>query len=258
MFGDRPLRASGTVYLMVGCVKSGIPNPDMYNAIFNGDWNRILDVPDADLNAFPTGPVATAVPLRRAGSLVSDGQTVRWARYHGGGFGLESPEIVASYCRGWSELVTSGTEYNAYPERGLLHPSSQNCVRGDEYPWRTQSGSAPYLYPYRQCTSFAAWRLNQDGIEFHNMYLGRHFSDAHTWDNAALAAGLSVDSNPRQGDIAVWEAYVNGTGAYGHVAYVAGVNNNGTVLIEDYNWISGQYRTTTVSQTGLKFIHFHS
>jgi surface antigen len=258
MFGDRPLRASnGTVYLLVGCVKSGIPNPETYTAIFNGDWNRILDVSDTDLNALPTGPVATAVPLRRAGSLVESGGTVRWTRYHGGGFGIESASIMASYCRGWDEMVSNATEYNAYPERGLLNPNTGACQRGDEYPWRGQTGSAPYAYPYNQCTSFAAWRLNQDGIEFHNWYLGQHFSDAHTWDNAALAAGLSVNTTPRQGDIAVWEAGVAGASGYGHVAYVAGVNNDGTVLVEDYNWYAGRYNSRNVSKSGLKFIHFH-
>jgi surface antigen len=258
MFGDRPLRASnGTVYLLVGCVKSGIPNPETYSAIFNGDWSRILDVSDADLNAFPTGPVATAVPLRRAGSLVESGGTVRWTRYHGGGFGIESASIMASYCRGWDEMVSNATEYNAYPERGLLNPNSGGCLRGDEYPWRGQAGSAPYAYPYGQCTSFAAWRLNQDGIEFHNWYLNQHFSDAHTWDNAAVAAGLKVDNMPKQGDIAVWESYTAGALAAGHVAYVAGVNNDGTVLVEDYNWVANSYRAQNVSRSGLKFIHFH-
>jgi surface antigen len=260
MFGDRPVRGSnGTVYLVVGCVKSGIPTPETYTAIFNGDWSRIVDVTDTDLNALPTGPVATAVPLRRAGSLVESGGTLRWTRYHGGGFGIESAAIMASYCRGWEEMVSSTTEYNAYPERGLLHPNSGGCIRGNDYPYAgsSMSGIDPWNFYNRQCTSFTAWRLNQDGIEFHNWYLGQHFSDAHTWDNAAVAAGLSVNTSPRQGDIAVWEPYVAGASGYGHVAYVAGVNNDGTVLVEDYNWVSGSYNTRNVSKSGLKFIHFH-
>ncbi|HVG45207.1 MAG TPA: CHAP domain-containing protein [Longimicrobium sp.] len=258
MFGDRPVRRSdGTVFLLVGCVKSGIPNPETYSAIFNGDWSRIVDVSDTDLNAFPTGPVAAAVPLRRAGTLVESGGTVRWTRFHGGSFGIETAALMGSYCRGWGEMVSGATEYNAYPQTGLLNPNSGGCTRGDDYPWKTQTGSAPYAYPYRQCTSFAAFRLNQDGIEFHNQYLGQWFSDAHTWDNAALAAGLSVNTTPRKGDIAVWEAGVAGASSFGHVAYVAGVNQDGTILIEDYNWIAGQYRSQSISPAGLKFIHFH-
>lgn len=124
----------------------------------------------------------------------------------------------------------------------------------DDYPYRGQSsGVDPWNFYKGQCTSFAAWRLNDRiGIDFTNQYRGEHFGNANTWDDAARRAGLTVSSTPRPGAIAQSDA-----GSFGHVAWVARVNADATVLIEEYNWTrpSG-YGTRTVSASSFEYIYF--
>lgn len=85
--------------------------------------------------------------------------------------------------------------------------------------------SDPWGYDVRNCTSFAAWRANQAyGLNL----VG--WGNANTWGTSGRASGYAVDSSPRIGDIAVWKG-----GAYGHVAFVYGVNGDGSVNIEQYN-----------------------
>lgn len=258
--GDRPVQAStgGTVFLLVGCVRAGIPTEAVYQSTFGDlNWSRVMSVAAADLNAFPQGPNATGFPVRRAGTLLNSGW-VKWVTYHGGSLGVPDAATMDAYCRPWSDLINSSTEHNAYAQQWNLQGTSSACSRGNDYPYSGSSGTDPWNYFMRQCTSFAAWRLNQDGIEFHNQYRGVHFSDAHTWASRAQQAGLVVNNVPKKGAIAHWNAGAFGASSSGHVAYVAAVHNNGTVTIEDYNWTPLAYRRQTnvpVSQIS-NFIHF--
>jgi surface antigen len=103
-----------------------------------------------------------------------------------------------------------------------------------------------------QCTSFVAWRLNnRNHIKCTNGYKGQHFGNAKSWDNAARAAGISVTSTPRVGDVAQSNA-----GSYGHVAVAAKVNAS-TVVVEEYNYAHpDHYGTRTVSKSAFNYIHF--
>ena len=104
----------------------------------------------------------------------------------------------------------------------------------DDYPYRgATSGVDRWNFYKGQCTSFAAWRVNHNlGLAFHNYYKGQHWGNAHNWDNAARAAGIPVSGTPRVGDIAV-----RNSGTWGHVAYVAKVNSDGTFMVEEYNHV---------------------
>lgn len=133
-------------------------------------------------------------------------------------------------------------------------------IKGNDYPYpySNMNYADPWNFYNRQCTSFAAWRIRQKGIPFHNYY-GAHWGNANNWDNAARAIGKTVNRTPKAGAIAVWEAGVSGAHSlYGHVAYVAQVHNNGTVTIEDYNWsVVGGYGKRTVPASSISwFIHF--
>jgi surface antigen len=113
------------------------------------------------------------------------------------------------------------------------------------------------------CTSFVAWRLEQNGIAFSNKYKGEHFGNADTWGSAAHSAGIDVSKdNPTVGSVAWFDAYVGGTSNYGHVAWVTGVNGN-NVTIEEYNFpwnaYKGKYHTRTIDKSSVSgFIHFLS
>lgn len=104
-----------------------------------------------------------------------------------------------------------------------------------------------WLMYNRECVSYAAWK-----VYVTHGYSPTGWGNANMWDDAARNAGLSVDGNPRVGDVAVWNI-----GYYGHVMFVEAVHGDGTISISQYNadW-NGTYSTARVSAGGLEFIHF--
>lgn len=144
------------------------------------------------------------------------------------------------------KLLSGGGGSTSYPAK-------------DDYPYKgATSGVDPWNFYKGQCTSFAAWAVRSRlGINFSNSYKGQHWGNAINWDNAARAAGISVSGTPRAGDVAV-----RNSGAYGHVAFVTKVNANGTIEIDEYNFVRSDaysHRTATVgsgSSSFDSFIHF--
>lgn len=101
----------------------------------------------------------------------------------------------------------------------------------------------------RECVSYTAFRVAASGR--YMPYWGGE-GNANEWDDNARAAGIPVDSNPREGDVAISNA-----GAFGHAMYVESVNSNGTINISQYNAaLNGRFSTNTISPAGLVFIHF--
>lgn len=138
---------------------------------------------------------------------------------------------------------------NTYP-----YPSANHC--GCE--------ADPWGFFKRQCTSYAAWKVNESGISMTNWMTGPNgnsglFGNAGTWDDNAAYIGFAVDTLPRVGDIAVWEArpgypyYMD----VGHVARVEEVNGS-TVYVSEYNWNygNGLYNERTPNLTPDHYIHF--
>ncbi|MES2971517.1 MAG: CHAP domain-containing protein [Patescibacteria group bacterium] len=112
----------------------------------------------------------------------------------------------------------------------------------------------------RECVSYTAFKVAASGR--HMPYWGGH-GNAYQWaydrdgpggvpGRNAQNAGIPVDSNPREGDVAV----SNG-GTYGHVMYVEHVYGDGTIFISQYNaGLDGRYSERRISASGLLFIHF--
>lgn len=101
----------------------------------------------------------------------------------------------------------------------------------------------------RECVSYAAFKVAVSG---RNMPYWGGRGNANQWDENARAAGISVDGNPRVGDIAQTD-----TGPYGHVMYVEAVLPGGKVHVSQYNYgNNGEYSEMTISTAGLDFIHF--
>ena len=132
----------------------------------------------------------------------------------------------------------------------------------DDYPYKNASTSATDRWNFvaRQCTSFVAWRLNNDnGLAFSNSYLGGaksgstagRWSHAKYWGEVARSRGIAVDMNPAVGAVAWWS-----TGSHGHVAWVKSVDGS-NVSIEEYNYESPVYHTRTISKDSVSgYIHF--
>jgi surface antigen len=114
----------------------------------------------------------------------------------------------------------------------------QTAIKGDDYPFRNAAKDTPdgWGFDRRECTSFVAWRIRQHGVDFTNGMKGGWFGNALTWADNARKLGYRVDQSPSVGAIAHYDANAFLAGPAGHVAYVAQVNGDGSIVIEEYNW----------------------
>ncbi len=133
----------------------------------------------------------------------------------------------------------------------IAAPASYARVGANDYPSRLRNAPQdslvdPWLFYSRECTSFVAWRLNNDaGVPFWNYYLDVHWGDASNWSHAASLAGIPVDSTPRRGAVAWWAQGSPGS-SRGHVAWVMGVTRS-SITVEEYNYLSaGGYDQRTI------------
>lgn len=151
----------------------------------------------------------------------------------------------------WDKLSNGYWVADVNVYTGTARQAARPCIF-DDYPYRTASTSGVDAWNFynRQCTSFAAFRINWNGTStgqtFTNWYRGQHFGDAHMWDNAAAAAGVPMYSTPAVGRIAQWNQNVGGMSAWGHVAYVAAVYSDGSFLAEEYNFNAYAYGTRRI------------
>jgi surface antigen len=137
---------------------------------------------------------------------------------------------------------------------GLVTLPAGATIGTDDYPANLKNAAQdavvdPWNFYNRECTSFVAWRLNNDaGLPFHNYYLGPHWGDASHWKAAAVAAGIAVDMTARVGAVAWWAAGSAGS-SRGHVAWVKDVTSS-SITIEEYNYLRrGFYDQRTISTT---------
>lgn len=135
-----------------------------------------------------------------------------------------------------ANLVAALKNNNAGHHIGAISGGTAQAPKND-YPYKTNSPSGvdPWNFYFRECTSFAAYRVNsRDGVKFSNSYKGQHWGNAGHWYTAAKAAGMSVNRTPKVGAIAV-----NTVHKVGHVAYINKVYSNGSFDVEEYNWNVG-------------------
>lgn len=105
-------------------------------------------------------------------------------------------------------------------------------------------------YSRGYCTWHAANRRAAIGRPIPN-----RMGNAISWARAAASAGYAVDGNPRAGDV-LWHRNIGGAG---HVAFVEGVNSDGSLLVSDMNypsWGRVTYRTVPTSEFG-KYLFIH-
>ena len=118
------------------------------------------------------------------------------------------------------------------------------------------------------CTSYVAYRLNLNGLQFTNQYGGvPKWSHAMYWDDSdrAGAVDIRVDQYPAVGSVAQWNANEIG-GGHGHVAFVYKIDVHGdgslsAVEIAEYNGKGdGLYQTRTLTpgtdEYPGRFLHF--
>lgn len=128
---------------------------------------------------------------------------------------------------------------------------------GDDYPWYYElseyqgAGLSPLNYYYRQCTDFVAWRLNRDAGYYDAPFkwvwsnLTPTGGNASQWEYAWEQHGWTVSNTPIVGSVA-WFGWSN------HVAYVKAVNPDGTVLVEEYNYVPNVYGQRTIPASSVE------
>jgi peptidoglycan DL-endopeptidase CwlO len=121
---------------------------------------------------------------------------------------------------------------------------------GDDYPWPYEltddmgGGLSPLNYYYRECVDFVAWRLNRDQGYYAAPFkwvwsnLTPTGGNGGQWMYAWQQHGWPVSNTPIPGAV----AYTGGN----HVAYVKSVNADGTVTLEEYNYVPGAYSQRTI------------
>jgi len=141
--------------------------------------------------------------------------------------------------------ASSSASSGKYAVRGVR-------AEGDDYPWPSAAtdndggGLSPLGYYYRECVDFVAWRLNRDAgstgdpwtWKWGNLTPGG--GSASSWKNQWDRHGWATSDTPVVGAVAWF--------TYNHVAYVQSIPGDGTVVLEEYNWLgSHAYHTRTVS-----------
>ncbi len=106
----------------------------------------------------------------------------------------------------------------------------------------------------RECTSFAAWRMQRDGHAMSNLMVGPNgksgqFGDANTWYANALHIGIPTSSAPSMGTI-------EQSAAVGHVAYVENASTS-PPTVEDYNrYLDGRWQRWNWGASDAKYLNF--
>ena len=104
------------------------------------------------------------------------------------------------------------------------------------------------LYTSGQCTCMFMIKLVEKSDQHGN---------ANSWATAAQAAGFTVNNTPEEGAI-----MQSSEGAFGHVAFVESVNNDGSITVSEMNYDGGPFaistRTISASEaSSYNYIHLN-
>jgi surface antigen len=175
------------------------------------------------------------------------------------------PPVSATPTPAKSTTSTPSTPTVSPVGSGMVHRVGD--APSDNYPIALKNAAQGSTYdalrfPNRECTSFVALRLAANGRPLDSFF----YETTSTWADRAAQAGYVVDTNPRPGDIAHWVANERQTfpdgswsqaGPVGHVGYVAAVNPDGTVTLEEYNGanVRGTY-SVRYNTRAPRYIHY--
>ncbi len=218
-------------------------------------------------------PGSTAMQLVTiSGNNFEEGATVNWQDLTTGKTGtplattfLSDNQVTVSKTfsnstAAWEFQVANptGSPSNWYSFEVL--PSQYSYIK-DDYPFQnapfdSSSSSTctpsdtidPYIFCFRECTSYVAWRMNRDAgttnpahpFFTNGMGTKGNWGEAYKWNTHATALGYAVGKTPQVGDIAQWVNGCGGTCSSGHVAYVEQVTTSGgkvsSIDISEYNY----------------------
>jgi hypothetical protein len=133
------------------------------------------------------------------------------------------------------------------PAAPTANVTSAGSVAAEEhlYPYEGTTRVGPWGFTTRHAGDYIAWRFFERDVTFSATMPGPNgaaaaFGDPTTWATQAAGIGFKVDTVPRAGAIAQWNAGEQGARGAGHVAYVERVNADGSVVVSEFDW-SGDF-----------------
>ncbi|WP_412519594.1 COG3942 and LysM peptidoglycan-binding domain-containing protein [Staphylococcus simulans] len=215
-------------------------NPGVTHIILPGDILAVSDKGAAHLEALHNGqPVPQQT--EQAGQKTAQAS----ANY-------DAPVQTTSAPVNYTADTAYNTSYTSYQAPTYNYTQSYSAPTTSYSAPSYQTSAPSYysganLYTAGQCTSYAFSRAGGK--------VGSTWGNANNWASAAAAAGHTVNNTPAAGSIMQSSA-----GAYGHVAYVEGVNSDGSVRVSEMNYGYGPgvvtSRTISAGQaSGYNYIH---
>jgi CHAP domain len=224
-----------------------------------------------------TGQDKGILHARRGSTEVGPWETFYLTRNTDGSVSFSVNDGTATYWVGIEEGWPGDTQYTLVAAAASIGPHekfamSTRAISGySDYPlaW----GGDPKYLPAkdsfanvwgfnRECVSFAAWKIyennggtgapagNEPPADWaaHSINVDADWGNAGNWAAYAQAHGVTVNGTPTAGSIAQWDAGGDG-GQFtvGHVALVAGVFPDGSILLTQYNLREdGKYSTLSM------------
>ncbi|MFZ2836122.1 MAG: CHAP domain-containing protein [Candidatus Saccharimonadales bacterium] len=102
------------------------------------------------------------------------------------------------------------------------------------YPcWDSNACADPWDLFYRECVSYVAWRLDNQGYGVRQFNGSGH---AYQWPSTTSGYTSQTSGIPHKGDAAILAAGEGGAAWTGHVMYVEEVYGDGSIRVSEYNW----------------------
>lgn len=191
-------------------------------------------------------------PFRGPGhnSVLTDKRGKDWAVYHAWKGSYRSLMLdPITYKNGWP-VINNGNGPSNSKRDGPSVPGDDNAgsVRmGDDYATgceRLRANGGSGLACDGQCVDFVKFRLKK------HIAIGKFASlgNGHVVAaNLGLVYGYRVNNTPAVNSVVSWRAGQFGMNdTYGHTAMVSKVNNDGSIVVEEYNVVGGSYSTRKI------------
>ncbi|WP_020006986.1 LysM peptidoglycan-binding domain-containing protein [Salinicoccus albus] len=150
---------------------------------------------------------------------------------------------------------SSGSSSSSSSSASSDNSSSESASQNVSAPAPSSTSNGANHYWWGECTWYVFERRDEMGKP-----VGNDWGHADNWDDEARADGYTVNNSPSVGAIMQANAWTNNTWGMGHVAIVEKVNADGSILVSEMNFGSGQgvktFRTISASSAANhNFIH---
>ncbi|REI32077.1 CHAP domain-containing protein [Staphylococcus felis] len=133
-----------------------------------------------------------------------------------------------SYQYNYNTNTNGNTDYSYQSQNSQTYSNQNYTSTTTTSTQSTGTIHAGNLYTAGQCTWYVYDKVGDE--------IGSTWGNANNWDDAASAAGYTVNTTPEAGSILQTDM-----GPFGHVAYVESVNDDGSVTVSEMNYNGGPF-----------------